>query len=106
MSTFGQRLTELIKESGKSQKEVAEAIEVSQAAISFYVCDQSYPKFDTVVRIAKCFGVTTDYLFGLTDQRGPEKSIDELKRERDLLNYEIVRKRKAISMINGILERI
>ena len=106
MSTFGARLAELIKESGKSQKEVAQAIEVSQTAISFYVCDQSYPKFDTVAKIADCFGVTTDYLFGRTDQRDKAKDTDELKKERDLLNYEIVRKRKAISMINGILERL
>ena len=106
MSTFGKRLADLIKESGKSQTAIAEAVGVHQTAISSYVCERGYPNFNVFVKLADCFEVTLDYLSGRTDLRDATNITDEMKRERDLLNYEIVRKRKAISMINGILERI
>lgn len=64
MNGFGERLLELRRASGLTQKQVADALGIHSITYLHYEKDQREPPLDTVVRIAAFYDVTTDYLLG------------------------------------------
>ena len=58
------------KQLGLSQEELAERLGVSRQAVSKWELGSSLPELETVVLLAKTFGVTTDYL--LSEDDAPE----------------------------------
>lgn len=60
--TFGEKLQNLRKKAGISQDVLAERLEVSRQAVSKWERDEAMPETDKLLRIARLFGVTTDYL--------------------------------------------
>ena len=60
--SFGENLKNLRKGRGMTQSELGGKIGLSKAVISKYETGLGYPSFDVLIRIAKFFGVTTDYL--------------------------------------------
>lgn len=71
MSQLGDVLAELRKDNGLTQKQLAEKFNISGATISSYETGAHQPTIEVLVRYAKTFDVTTDYLLGLS--RIPEK---------------------------------
>lgn len=67
MILFHEKMKELRDDRGLSQTELAKALGVSQRSISSWETGFRQPDFDTLEKIAKYFGVTTDYLLGLQD---------------------------------------
>lgn len=63
-NTLADRLKELRKEKGMTQKEVAEKINISQSAYAFYETAKKEPKIETLKKIADLFKVSLDYLTG------------------------------------------
>lgn len=49
-----------------SQEELAEKVYVTRQTVSNWETGLGYPTFDVLIRIAAYFGVTTDYLLGVT----------------------------------------
>lgn len=68
--SFGEKLQELRRAALMSQDTLAEKLEVSRQAVSKWERDEAMPETDKVVRIARLFGVSTDYL--LVDGERPE----------------------------------
>lgn len=68
MSQFQSRLKELKERSGKTQARIAEDLGVTPQAFSYYVNGRE-PDYDVLIRIAKYFNVSTDYLLGLSEVR-------------------------------------
>ena len=64
---FGERLRELRRERGVGQVELANRIGVSKSIISLWENGLREPTISNLVAIAKYFGVTADYLVGLSD---------------------------------------
>ena len=64
---FGERLKELRLEKGIGQVELAKQLNVSKSIISTWENGINEPTLSRIVAIAKFFGVTADYLCGLTD---------------------------------------
>lgn len=64
---FAERLKELRKEKGVSLKLLASEIGVSDIAISRWENKQRVPNIESLVALAKYFGVSCDYLVGLED---------------------------------------
>ncbi len=64
--TFGERLKELRKERGLSQMELCEAIAVSRQTLSKWENDVVLPDVENLVMLAKYYGVSTDFLLGLS----------------------------------------
>lgn len=62
---------------GLSQQKVAESIGISQPAWGQYETKGVSPNSETLIKIAKKFKVTTDYLLGLTDDPRPVNQILE-----------------------------
>ena len=65
INKFPKILFELRQEKHLSQEAVAKAIDVSQKSIDFWEKGINEPKFSYVIKLAKFFGVSTDYLAGI-----------------------------------------
>lgn len=67
MSIFATRLRELRIEKGLSMKQLAKALNTTDAAISNWENGINEPKISYLKSIALYFGVTSDFLLGLED---------------------------------------
>lgn len=67
MNKFNQKLKELREENKLLQKQLAAELGVSQVTIARWETASREPSFDDLIKIAKYFNVTTDYLLGLED---------------------------------------
>ncbi len=62
------RIKELRKAFGISQVELAKALNVSKQCVSNWENDNVLPSIDMLVKLAKYFNVTTDYLLCLEEK--------------------------------------
>lgn len=62
---FGLILKRLRKSHNLTQQELDSNVGLSKAVVSKYENGLGYPTFDTLIRIANYFGVTTDYMLGV-----------------------------------------
>ena len=69
---IGERLKQLRIKNGLKQQELANMFGLSSGTISFYESEQRKPDIDFIVAVAKYFGVSTDYLLGLTNATDKE----------------------------------
>lgn len=67
MKVFGDRLRQLRKDVNLSAKELGKIIGVSDVAIINWENDVNDIKSEYIVKLAKYFGVSSDYLLGLED---------------------------------------
>lgn len=77
----GERLRDLRKGRGYSRRQLAEIIEIGEANIQRYEAGDSDAISENVLKIARHFNVSTDYLLGLTDTPasfGNDLTVDEL----------------------------
>ncbi len=64
---IGTRIKELRRERALSQQALAQHIGVSQKAIDYWERNINEPKASYIVLLAEFFGVSSDYLLGITD---------------------------------------
>ena len=81
--TTGERIKILQEEKSVSNKAIAELLHVASNTVSGYVNDKSEMTFDSLVKIADLFNVSTDYLLGRTDV--PEVPLRLSEGERRLI---------------------
>ena len=65
---LGQRIYELRTAFGWSQVELAKRLGVAKQTASNWENDNIQPSIEMLVRLAKLFNVTTDYLLGLEEE--------------------------------------
>lgn len=77
---FGNKVKNLRKEYNLTQKELAEKLGVSAAAIGLYEQNRRTPDIELIKKIANIFKVSADYLLDRTDHResiiNPEGNLD------------------------------
>lgn len=66
---MGEKLKSLRIEKKLTQKQVADRIGLAISAVSSYESGTRYPSYDVLVKLARIFHVTTDYLLGVTETR-------------------------------------
>lgn len=86
MMTFGQKLRELRKDAGVSQDELRTVLNyrfessISKSMLSKWENDKEEPsRFGDTVAIAKYFGVTTDFLLGISEEKYSAPKKEPLK---------------------------
>lgn len=62
---FGSKLKELRINARLTQEQLGKQIGVTKSVISFYELQERSPSPDVLVKLAKVFHVSTDYLLGL-----------------------------------------
>ena len=70
MIKFDERLKELRKEKGVTQREIAEFLGIKTRPYQNYESRDRRPDYEKLVALADYFDVTTDYLLGRSDVRG------------------------------------
>lgn len=69
MVNMGEKLKSLRIEKNLTQKQVADRIGLAISAVSSYESGTRYPSYDVLVKLARIFHVSTDYLLGMTNTR-------------------------------------
>ncbi len=64
---FTKRFNEILRTSGKTQVEIARALNVTKQCINDYKTGKSVPSLETLVALCKYLEVSADYLLGLSD---------------------------------------
>ena len=62
---IGEIIKELRKEKNLSQSQLAEMLFTSQDTVSLWERGKSFPDIPMLIKLAKIFNVTSDYLLGL-----------------------------------------
>lgn len=65
MVDFGNRLKTLRLKANMTQEQLAKKLGLTKSVISAYETDLRMPSYDVLVRIARTFSVTTDFLLGM-----------------------------------------
>lgn len=73
MENLAERLKESRKNVHLKQREVAELTEIGYSTYRRYEQGGRVPGFAEMVKLAKLFGVSLDYLAGLTEEPGIKK---------------------------------
>lgn len=74
----GDRFKQLREQHGYTHEELSEMLGLSQKQIWRYENGKTDPSSEIIVKIAKVFRVSSDYLLGLTDDTNPYIRIDNL----------------------------
>lgn len=74
---LGEKIYRHRRQLGLSQEELAERLGVTRQAVSKWEVGTSVPELETVVALARLFGVTTDYLLSSEDPAPQPKAAEE-----------------------------
>lgn len=86
---FSKQLRILRKNKNLTQAQLGNALNLENSTISSYERNKIMPSSDVLLKIAKYFNVSVDYLIGNTDdmQGKSEKSIEEIMQDVEVLFY-------------------
>ena len=79
---LGVRIAALRRESGLSQAELAVALRISPSAVGMYEQGRREPAAETLVEIARIFGVSVDYLLTGSPADREAERLEEMIRSR------------------------
>ena len=102
------RIKELRENKKESQQKLAMLLNVSQTMISRYELEQAYPDVEMLIKLAQHFGVSVDYLIGVSESKLPYTKSNLSEQEQQMLflfkRLSKTQKEKAVSYIEGMLE--
>ncbi|EET62551.1 DNA-binding helix-turn-helix protein [Marvinbryantia formatexigens DSM 14469] len=102
------RIKELREEKHITQIRLSIDLEVSQETISAYEKGKYYPSAKSLIKLADIFGVSIDYLLGISDIRMSVDATNLKPYERKLLsltqNMDAIGREKLISYAEGYLD--
>lgn len=99
---FGEKLKELRLQNNLTQKQLAERLGIAHSIISYYESGNRYPSYDVLVKIAKTFHVTCDYLLDIDRVKTidvSELSWEDVKVVEQVANA--LRRKNAANSSNG-----
>ncbi len=102
-NTFAGRLTELLKQQGITQKELAERVGITEASMSRYMHTNRIPKSEIIANIATALHTTSDYLLGTEDEGNVETDYPRIVR-LIARNSATMTKEQKKAIINALLE--
>ncbi len=65
------RLRDIREDKDLKQTDISKLLNVSQVAYSYYEIGKRQLPIDLLIKLAKFYDTSTDYLLGLTDERKP-----------------------------------
>ncbi len=68
---YKNRLRDLVAESGKTQVQIAREMGISRKLLNMYLAGSITPNIYTTCRFCEYFGVSADYLLGMSEKREP-----------------------------------
>lgn len=72
-NNIGYRISELRKQAGMSQFQLAKVLDIATSTLGMYETGKREPSLKVMNRIANYFNVTTDYLLGRPEKKDDDK---------------------------------
>ncbi|WP_368234095.1 helix-turn-helix domain-containing protein [Anaerotruncus rubiinfantis] len=101
MVDFGRKLRLLRESRNLTQQELADRLDIGRPTIAHYEGSALYPSVEVLIKLARFFDVSADYLLGLSDDAVPNYSkltdaqvslIAEHIRQFEILNAQLKNK--------------
>jgi len=102
--TLGERIVELLKKAGLTQKQLADRIGVTEAAMSRYIKGEREPMSNVVADMATALRTTADYLLGRGDFLGEEFSRVKVFVARNSATLTTQQKQELIAALLGSVD--
>lgn len=81
------RIRELREEKKITQVRLSIELEVSQEPISAYEMEKYYPSVKSLIKLRNIFGVSIDYILGLSDSRYEPISFNDLSDDETMIMH-------------------
>jgi transcriptional regulator with XRE-family HTH domain len=65
---FTKRFNKVLKESGKTQVEIAKALNITKQCVNDYKTGKSVPSLETLCLLCEFLDISADYLLGISDE--------------------------------------
>lgn len=102
MLNIGERITQLRKQQQLSQEELAKRVDVSRTIIGNYERNTNSPSIEILLKIAKVFNVSVDYLIGESNLSSFDK--EALKRIEDIEKLDADTKQHLFFLIDNVIQ--
>lgn len=102
---FQDRLNKVFGDSKESQDVAAKAFGVSRQSFGNWLQGRNQPDFDTLVKIAKHYGVSADYLLGLSEARATSEDMKTACKVSGLPESTIECLRSIADSVNGLSKK-
>lgn len=101
MLNIGDRITQLRKQQKVSQEQLAKQTGVSRTMMGNYERNDNTPSVEVLLKLAKAFGVSVDYLIGESDLSSIDK--ENIKRLEDIENLPSQDKEHILFAIDNMI---
>lgn len=102
-NNLGERISELLKKNGLSQRELAELVGVTEVSMSRYIKGDRVPKGPIIANIAVALHTTSDYLLGQEAEEDSELAYYQTQRAIARNASKWSQKQKA-DLVNALFE--
>lgn len=103
--TMGDRLKELRVQRGLSQEAVARTIGITRSAYSHYEINNRQPVYETLIKLAAFFQVSTDYIIeGESRHADPTVTADTIEIFRLLSNMDHDKRKASIDKMLSVIK--
>ena len=99
---FGNTIAYLRKEKGISQKQASEDLAISQALLSHYEKGIRECSLDFVVKAAAYYGVSCDYILGVSAQKNPGEIEETTNKQENKAMLENLNRRVIVNNVDFI----
>lgn len=105
LTGFGQRLAQLRKAAGYTQKELADEIGSTRRVMAYYETESDHPPANLLVDLAKALNVTTDELLGVKPaKKAKQPDTRLLRRLQQIDKLGATKKRQILQVIDTFIE--
>lgn len=102
MLNIGERITQLRKQQSLSQDELAKKAGVSRTIIGNYERNANTPSIEVLLKLAKVFNVSVDFLIGEGELSSYDKEV--LKRIEDIERLDPDTKQHLFFLIDNVIQ--
>lgn len=102
--TFGKRLSELRTDKGLTQIQLAETTKIQRVTIAKYERGERAPSIDNLLAFVDHFGVSSDYLLGLSNIKSNNPDISSACAYTGLAEYAILSIKETLSHADSMYE--
>lgn len=100
------RVRKLLKENNVLQKQLAIELKIPVSNLNSYLRGQSEFRSDVIVKIAKFFNVSTDYLLGVSEMKSEKNFDDSIEKLLETTFSDINDLKKFIDVIDTSISKI
>jgi transcriptional regulator with XRE-family HTH domain len=99
---IGNKITQLRKQNSLSQSELAKKLGISRTIVGNYERNENTPSVDVILKMAKLFNVSVDYILGEGKLSTYNKEI--LNRIEDIESLDLDTQNKLFFLIDNVIQ--